>query len=305
MDNWIQPSLSFTQNVRCFASIGTTLFAGCDAGHVYKSTDNGASWTECSTGLPGYNVVALAVIGTKIFAGLRTGTAIYLDNGVYLSTDNCATWNAVNTGLPDLRVWALCSKGTELFVGLNSDIYKSTNDGTLWTYTGIAIFGGTISSVIVHGTDLWAGGYTYGPYLSTDDGATWAPKYTGIYGLGLQVTAMVFSGSNIFAATVNAVVPYPMGIFISTDGGTTWNTCNTGLGNLTVYGLILVNGVLYAATAAGIYSSLNNGALWELSGLSSLVANTLFYFNNSIYAGMNATVFLLMLLQETIQAIFI
>jgi ligand-binding sensor domain-containing protein len=69
---------------------GAYLLAGTTQG-VFRSTDNGSSWSAASPRLS--TVTALAVNGSNIFA------ATYR-NGVHRSTDNGTTWFGVNQGLP-------------------------------------------------------------------------------------------------------------------------------------------------------------------------------------------------------------
>jgi len=64
---WVQTSLD-SGIVMCLAARGTDLFAGTRDGSVFRSTDDGTSWTEGNLGLTGQAVVALAVLGTDILA---------------------------------------------------------------------------------------------------------------------------------------------------------------------------------------------------------------------------------------------
>src|SRR5438309_1961273 len=75
---WIQSSGPYGGTVNCFAVSGTNLFAGAWNG-VYRSTDNGTSWT--AIGLANHDVRAFAVSGANLFAGIWPG-------GVFHSTDN-------------------------------------------------------------------------------------------------------------------------------------------------------------------------------------------------------------------------
>ena len=72
------------------------------AGGVYRSTDNGGSWTEVNPGVITQDVRALAINSSgDIFAGLYPGT------GVYRSTDNGGSWVAVNNGITCTNIWSL------------------------------------------------------------------------------------------------------------------------------------------------------------------------------------------------------
>ena len=53
----------------CFAGCGTSLFAGGGSGGVFRSTDNGTSWTAVNEGLPYliYNLTERAYLGMRSF----------------------------------------------------------------------------------------------------------------------------------------------------------------------------------------------------------------------------------------------
>jgi hypothetical protein len=71
---------------------GSNLFAGGDPFGVYRSTNNGATWTLVNNGLTDLRITSLvSPDGTNLFAGGA--------GGVYLSTDNGNNWTSVGTGL--------------------------------------------------------------------------------------------------------------------------------------------------------------------------------------------------------------
>ncbi len=98
-----------------FAVSGTNVFAGDLGGGVYWSNTDGASWSAVNTNLTNLHVHALAVSGSKLFAGT--------DGGVFLSTNLGADWTAVNTGLTDLNVQSLEVFGSNLFAGTGNGVF--------------------------------------------------------------------------------------------------------------------------------------------------------------------------------------
>ncbi len=91
-------------NIWCFAVSGTSIFAGTDGG-VFRSTNNGASWTAVNTGLMNStSVYSLAISGSTLFAGTNGG-------GVYRSSNNGALWTAVGIGLTNNAVSSLVVSG--------------------------------------------------------------------------------------------------------------------------------------------------------------------------------------------------
>jgi hypothetical protein len=100
---------------------GTNLFAGTYRGGVFRSTDNGTSWSEANNGLTDSTVNAFEVWGTSVFAGT--------DNGVFLSTDNGTSWTVA--GLESTSVGVLAISGTNLFAGTGSRYVGPRGTG-LW-----------------------------------------------------------------------------------------------------------------------------------------------------------------------------
>src|SRR6266576_6503661 len=101
------------------------VFVGTQGGGVFRSADNGETWTGINNGLTDTNVRALAINSTgHIFGGTWS-------SGVFRSTDNGDSWTAVNNGLdsPSVRSLAIDSGG-DIFAGtFYGGVYRSTDDG--------------------------------------------------------------------------------------------------------------------------------------------------------------------------------
>jgi hypothetical protein len=112
---------------------GSKMYAGTMNG-VFKSTDNGISWTSCNPAMANIPITSVVDNGTYIFAG----TANFYEDpnmtaiGIYRSGDNGASWQAVNTGLGNLDIRSLLLNGTDIYAGTKSGVYKSTDNGTNW-----------------------------------------------------------------------------------------------------------------------------------------------------------------------------
>lgn len=96
--------------IMAFAKIGAELFAA--GGGLFRSSDNGMSWTNISS----YDFTSLAVDGTELFAS-------ELNSGVYLSTDSGMSFTPVNTGLSGSaqNVNALSVSGGYLIAGTQQE----------------------------------------------------------------------------------------------------------------------------------------------------------------------------------------
>jgi hypothetical protein len=96
-----------------FALRGNILFAG-GGGEIFRSTDDGTHWTSFTIDLPlGGGVQALAVAGDRLIAGCW-GDGVFFA----LDTDNGLTrWTPSNEGLVSKFVDALAVSGTDIFAG--------------------------------------------------------------------------------------------------------------------------------------------------------------------------------------------
>jgi photosystem II stability/assembly factor-like uncharacterized protein len=121
------------------------------ASSVYVSTDNGSSWMTATTGLGTDYIEAFAMNDSNVFAGT-------FESGVFRSTDNGSNWTAVNTGLPSTKVNALLSIGNTLLAGTNNNgIYLSMNNGSNWSAVNNGLTDLTVKSITLCGTNLFIG----------------------------------------------------------------------------------------------------------------------------------------------------
>jgi photosystem II stability/assembly factor-like uncharacterized protein len=121
-----------------------------------------------------------------------------------------------------------------------------------------------ISSFVVSGTNLFAGTWGNGVYLSTDKGTSWNEVNSGL--IDLQVNSLALMGTNLFAGTVSS------GVFLSTDNGKSWTAVDSGLTNIMVYAFAVSDTNIFAGTYGGhVFKSTNNGTSWTVvdSGLTN------------------------------------
>jgi len=92
--------------VTSLVSLNNFLFASTDQkpgsslGSVYRSADNGQTWTLSAGGINFSNVLSLGAVAGKLIAGCGS-------KGMYRSNDNGATWQQCVNGLPPAQGFAV------------------------------------------------------------------------------------------------------------------------------------------------------------------------------------------------------
>ena len=181
---WVQTSGPSGGAVSQFALNATNghVYALSNNG-VYRSINNGATWTPVTNSLPGDAAFfAIAAGGTNVYIG----TVSFSDTKiVYRSTDNGETWTLTNgTGLPSFgSVGALMVLGSSLLAHVSSFIsgtsfYVSTNGGDNWTASNSGMPANvTIAYLTTKGSDIYAASSitssVKGVFRSTDNAASW------------------------------------------------------------------------------------------------------------------------------------
>jgi photosystem II stability/assembly factor-like uncharacterized protein len=139
--------------------------------------------------------------------------------------------------------------------------------------------GGDISHLIVHPRNpriLWAGSPYTGIFKSTDGGASWRPVNQGLADLAVRALAVAPSAPNTLYAATGIV---PVLVYRSSDGGESWEVvlpCGEvpppccGCVPLASAAQLVVHPreprTVYAATARGVFKSVDGGAQWRATG---------------------------------------
>jgi photosystem II stability/assembly factor-like uncharacterized protein len=160
----------------CLAFTDSGLFAGFYYVGVFRSTDNGAHWQDVTEGLEipaRYNVYALAAMGQRILVGTGVG------RGVFVSDDQGVHWSRSSSGYVD--VFALGATGTKIYAGTYTPVLRSDDSGSTWSATRVAPPAPiSVRSFACSGTNVFAGTYSNGVFLTTDQGASWQAINTGM-----------------------------------------------------------------------------------------------------------------------------
>ncbi len=298
------------EDITCFTSHGTTIFAGSRSG-VYRSTDNGLSW-NWKNGISSNSITSIG--STIVISSVSYGTFSSTDNGenwtkilensssnlavnggivfrgnydgIYRSFDTCKTWEKLSTIFTSA---SLCTKGNSLIAygrdtSTTSKHYPigiSNDNGVNWTYTysdkldNLHDYDGKIA---VHDTTLFIG-----VFRSTDNGKNWTNIALGKKN-PLDCTLFTNGGSALYVAGDYT----HRDLYRSTDNGDTWTEVRSGLSGNVIQNITAIGQVIYAGTGnSGVYRSTDNGETWNQSnaGFPYLEVTSLVEKDSILFAG--------------------
>lgn len=248
---------------------------------VFKSINNGASWSASNAGLGNTHVGSLAIDpgnSNILYAG--TG------GGMFKSTNAGADWSSLNLSIDARFVRVSQSNPNTIFVADGSftarpRIFVSTNGGATWTPRPLPDIGSSVGIAFltidpqdpnVIYTHAWNWDYDIALYKSTNGGVSWTNfNYSNsIFGTN-SIEIDPNNSNNIYAAT-------DYGVRKSTDGGVNW-TLQGPSRYISALAIDPLNPqTLYAGTgtigccATGVYKSTDDGATWSVfnNGLTNL-----------------------------------
>ncbi|HSN26444.1 MAG TPA: choice-of-anchor D domain-containing protein [Kofleriaceae bacterium] len=236
--------------VRTILRTGSRLYVATAGGGVWRTDNDGATWTPITESLGSLSVGSLAidpVNSSVLYLGLGDpfdGTGI----GFVKSTDGGDTWSApVYLGDSSIIPQVLVQGGV-VFAATNKGLYKSVNGGASFTLVSLATGG------------------TEAPYI-------WSIASTGAQGIAIALEA----APSATTGTTDGQV------WVSPDNGTTWTratgmTKSSGIGRITLASAPSNRSVVYAMAAvpnssassdlADIFKSTNGGATWTALGVT-------------------------------------
>lgn len=246
------------------------LYAATDSEGVYKSSDQGDSWTNI--GLKEHQIYSLVELddGSILAAAERIDQT---SMGIYKYINN-TTWNLVDNPLAGLKILLLKKIGNILYaVTEDNNVFKSANLGTSWQELNSGLAELPVSAFLeTNGGTLYVGTFG-GVYKSTDEGANWLPASNGLK--VRNVNALIAAQDGDFYA---GVFQYPQGgIYKSADLGANWEEKSNGLTQFNVSSLLeTADGTALFAGVIGtvdqgetIFKSTDHGENWiaKMTGL--------------------------------------
>jgi photosystem II stability/assembly factor-like uncharacterized protein len=216
-------------------------------GHIYKTTDGGANWTDI-TGIVQGKVYSLAIDPTnprRVLAGT--------DSGIYRSTDAGLSWQPSSDPASAYDLVIDPANPNVLYAGANVRCYKSVNGGENWSATGAGLSGRCASLILASSTLLF--GSNAGIYRSADGGLNWQESDSGIPGsVILGLAAAPSAPGLLYAAGYK-------GFYRSSDYGNGWSRLSTMSGSHIVVNPANADEILMKVTG-GISRSTDGGHTW-------------------------------------------
>lgn len=298
--SWTGSSLGMSLFVRSIAAdpgSATTLYAGTLDGSVFRSSDSAASWT--ATAQLARNVFRVrSPSAARVLVGTSSGVVESLDGGtswstlgqgaayvmsmvtdpadthrvmvgsvagqVWLGETSGLSSRSIGAGLPSLEIQAMavCPDRTVWAAPERAGVWRSSfaSPGS-WVNPGSAGLG--TAQVLALSCDprsglLYAATNGNGVWLSLDKGVSWIAVNQGL--IGQVISAVLVSPTTawqVWAAAGDGTV------YRSDDAGQHWVVAGNGLPaggvNLLAMG---PDGVLYAATAQGVFRLAAGGSAW-------------------------------------------
>jgi photosystem II stability/assembly factor-like uncharacterized protein len=246
-------------------------------GSTILSTDNGTTWSSVGRVFPRAGIVfSLLVKGHNIYAG--TG------NGIFLSTNLGANWSHIDNGLPtSIIVNAIVANSDstgDVFAGTSRGVFLSTNNGTNWISLNTGLSDTNVISLLVNGTNLFAGTFGGGVFISVNNGLSWNSINTGL--TDTIVYCLASKDINLYAGTHS-------GVFRSTNHGASWTA--TGLAHTVIQALAIKDSILYAGSDNGLFFTTNHGSSWVDGRLSTNVFS-LAIKDKNIFSATSSGIFL-------------
>jgi uncharacterized protein (TIGR03437 family) len=226
-----------------FATNGANLFAATQGGGIFRSSNNGDSWTEASKGLVSRDVTALVAQNGVLYAGTAS-------DGIFRSADNGDNWSAFNTGLSEFFIFNLAANETHLFAITSATFFGALtvqrtplNEANWTKFNNNLPANDFYTDLQTAGAKVFVSSFDGGVYASSASAAEWSSFNGGFGNLNnppFFYNSLTANGSSLFVAT-------DTGVYTSPIESAAWTEFNTGLASNTDIRVIeVVGSQLYA-----------------------------------------------------------
>lgn len=284
---WVQTGLSGIKVNSIASSTGSPglVIAGTEEG-IYKSTDNGTTWTPSSIGLDVgvSNYIQSVVINPISPDEMYAATS----HQIFKSTDGGLSWFIASTIREVVTLAIDPTKPATIYAGAFGGIYKSIDSGATWSalpsqpedYLTFKLSLDNSGILYAATGDFTTGGV----FKSTDNGSSWTRLTTGPTS-ALAVNAV--NPGHLYAGSLYGE------IIVSRNAGATWVNGTGALTGAPVFPLAIDPAnpsYIFAGTTAGTLVSLDNGITWSRfdTGIANIYIRSLHFIGHgpgSLLAG--------------------
>jgi len=176
------------------------LYAGAWSHGIFKSEDNGATWSEVNNGLTNLSINSLVVNSKdEIFAAA-------FGAGIFKSSDLGTNWFKLTVGYD--FVWILGITSTDmLFAGTYGDgLYRSGDDGNQWNKVNQGLNAYYIYAISVDVNDkVYVSSWASGVFVSTDEVSS-SFQTLGLGGIGVSSIVINPESNTLYAGTSDGTI---------------------------------------------------------------------------------------------------
>ena len=243
--------------VSCYANNEDEIYVGTQYGGVFRSTNNGASWSARNHGLKSYEINCIAMDGDELYVGSRMGGY----DGLCHSSDDGMTWSTFPNLWTSYEPSCVAASGDNIYVGTaGGGNFFSHDGGASWSssISGIVPYVYYVTSQVLILEDKLLTIVNGKIYESLDGGLTYNQLDDG-FAEGVYPSKISVVGANLFAASFS-------GLYTSTDGGAFWSPISADLPEMP-YGMSMSTAGNYIYIAGGVDGAIlfsnNNGFDWS------------------------------------------
>lgn len=207
-------------------------------GLVYKSSDNGNTWTMLDTAFFYKNDPQgiWAINSNKVFVSGGNYSQPSTDRGfIAFTLDSGLTWDSI---IPanDFNKWewigVVAKENTIIIYGAKAHYIVSTDNGSTWKNDSVPQTGGAngadINDLIMLDSQTWWGAFDFGEmYITTDGGASWTLQQTPGQGGNFMVGIDTWDGRLAIGVPLADVYPPRCPIIKTENGGSLWEKKTT------------------------------------------------------------------------------
>lgn len=263
---WRQTSIP-TDRIDAIAvdSAGCIFAGGINSGTIYRSTDNGCTWS--SVELP----LVFAIHDLKIGGQgkLLAGT----DFGVFESSDTGASWKQIGLTTHVVTAVAIAVDGAR-YAGTTQGIFRASVNDNKWNLVSQTTISISDLALSANGK-IFAGAMSGGVFRSIDNGNTW--ELAGLP--NAPVAAVGIDPQGIIYAATRITISGETGVFRSTNDGNNWQQYWNNPGAFWAGEAIAINSlghVFFGTSSGGVFRSTGSPSWTQVN--SGLIDNFGNYF---------------------------